>query len=80
EISEKAIQYAQEKGYDTVFIDTAGRLQIDEKLMDELKNIKAAVNPNEILLTVDAMTGQEAANVAKAFDDELEITGVMLTK
>lgn len=80
EISEKAIQYAQEKGYDTVFIDTAGRLQIDEKLMNELKNIKAAVNPNEILLTVDAMTGQEAANVAKAFDDELEITGVMLTK
>lgn len=80
EIAEKGIQYAQEKGYDTVFIDTAGRLQIDEKLMAELQNIKAAVQPNEILLTVDAMTGQEAANVAKAFDDELEITGVMLTK
>lgn len=80
EIAEKSILYAQEKGYDTIFIDTAGRLQIDENLMEELRRIKASVKPNEILLTVDSMTGQEAANVAKTFDDALDISGVVLTK
>lgn len=80
EIATKAIEHAKMNGHDLVFIDTAGRLQIDERLMTELKDIKAAVNPDEILLTVDSMTGQEAANVAKAFDEELDITGVVLTK
>ena len=64
-------------GNDMVLIDTAGRLQIDEELMDELRRIKEAVQPHEILLVVDAMTGQEAVNVAKAFDDLLNITGVI---
>jgi signal recognition particle subunit SRP54 len=63
-----------------VFLDTAGRLHVDEQLMDELKNIKTAVNPTEILLVVDAMIGQDAVNAAKAFDDALDISGVMLTK
>ncbi|MDK6734722.1 signal recognition particle protein, partial [Escherichia coli] len=80
EIATKAIEHAKMNGHDLVFIDTAGRLQIDERLMTELNDIKAAVEPDEILLTVDSMTGQEAANVAKAFDDELDITGVVLTK
>ncbi|MCT1797301.1 signal recognition particle protein [Aerococcus viridans] len=80
EIATQAIEHAKMNGHDLVFIDTAGRLQIDERLMTELKDIKAAVNPDEILLTVDSMTGQEAANVAKAFDEELDITGVVLTK
>ncbi|WP_198439986.1 signal recognition particle protein [Aerococcus urinae] len=80
EIAQKAVVYAKENNYDTIFIDTAGRLQIDQTLMDELKNIQAAVHPDEILLTVDAMSGQEAANVAKTFDEELELTGVVLTK
>ena len=65
---------------DTVIIDTAGRLHINEELMDELKEIKNATNPTEILLTVDAMTGQDAVNVAKVFNDDLDITGVILTK
>jgi len=80
EIAKQAVEHAKLQGYDLVFIDTAGRLQIDERLMTELKDIKAAVQPNEILLTVDSMTGQEAANVAKAFDEELDVTGVVLTK
>jgi signal recognition particle subunit SRP54 len=79
-ISVKAIKHAKDYGNDIVLIDTAGRLQIDDVLMDELENIKAAVKPSEILLVVDSMTGQEAVNVAKAFDDKLGITGVILTK
>jgi len=75
-----AIKYAEKKGYDTVIIDTAGRLQINEELMAELQDIKKAVNPTEILLTVDSMIGQEAVNVATTFNDKLDITGVILTK
>ncbi len=79
-ISRAAIKHAKDYGNDFVLIDTAGRLQIDEKLMDELQNIRAAVHPTDTLLVVDAMTGQEAVNVAKSFDDLLDITGVILTK
>ena len=74
------VQYAQDKRYDVVIIDTAGRLQIDEELMKELKDIKDMINPEEILLTVDAMTGQDIVNVANAFNDLLEVTGLILTK
>ena len=80
QIAKEGVKHAIQKGYDMVFIDTAGRLQIDEVLMDELKNIKAEVNPAEILLTVDAMIGQESVNVAETFNDLLDITGVILTK
>ena len=76
----EAKEYARRNNNDVVIMDTAGRLQIDESLMDELKNIKKAVKPNEILLVVDAMVGQESVNVAKTFDDYLDITGVILTK
>ena len=76
----EAVRHARDYGDDYVIIDTAGRLQIDQVLMDELKRMKDAVSPTDILLVVDAMTGQEAVNVAKAFDDLLEITGVVLTK
>lgn len=79
-IAKNAVSYAKDHGYDMVFIDTAGRLHIDEILMTELRNIKAAVEPREIILTVDAMTGQDAVNVAKSFDEALDITGVLLTK
>ncbi|MCD6292766.1 MAG: signal recognition particle protein [Deltaproteobacteria bacterium] len=79
-ISRLALAMAQKQGYDTVIIDTAGRLQIDEKLMAELEKIKAAVKAHEILLVADAMTGQEAVNIAKTFNDTLDITGVVLTK
>lgn len=79
-ICKAAISHARDYGNDFLLIDTAGRLQIDEALMDELKNIKEAVHPTDILLVVDAMTGQEAVNVAKSFDDLLDITGVILTK
>ena len=79
-IAEEALRYARDHGHDMVFLDTAGRLHIDEALMDELKNIKSAVRPNEILLVVDAMTGQDAVNAASAFDGALGIDGVMLTK
>ncbi len=75
-----AVNYAIKKGYDTVIIDTAGRLQINKELMDELKRIKKAVNPTEILLTVDSMIGQESVNVATEFNNELDVTGVILTK
>ena len=79
-IAEEGVKYAISKGCDMVFIDTAGRLHIDEELMDELKNIKATVSPTEILLTIDAMIGQDAVTVAKTFNDLLDITGVVLTK
>ena len=78
--SNEAKEYARRNNNDVVIMDTAGRLQIDEDLMDELKNIKKAVKPDEILLVVDAMVGQESVNVAKTFDDYLDITGVILTK
>ncbi len=80
DIARAAVEHAKKHGNDLVFLDTAGRLHIDEALMDELKNIKATVEPAEILLTVDAMTGQDAVNAANAFDEALGITGVMLTK
>ncbi len=80
EIAKEAVRYAERHGNDLVFLDTAGRLHIDEALMDELRNVKAAVEPSEILLVLDAMTGQDAVNAAKAFDEALGITGVMLTK
>ncbi len=73
-------KYAEKYGFDTVIIDTAGRLHIDETLMQELKDIVKAVSPHEILFTVDSMTGQDAVNVAKSFNEQLEITGVVLTK
>lgn len=79
-ICKEAIRCAKDYGNDYVIIDTAGRLQIDEVLMEELHNIKDAVHPTDILLVVDAMTGQEAVNVAKTFDEKLDITGVILTK
>ncbi len=80
EIAKKSMEHAERHGHDMVFIDTAGRLHIDEKMMDEIKNIKDAVNPHEILLVVDAMTGQDAVNVAKAFNDLLDVTGVVMSK
>ena len=80
EIAKAGVEYAKKNGHDMVIIDTAGRLHIDEALMEELVKIKASVNPTEILLTVDAMTGQDAVNVAKTFNDLLDITGVVLTK
>lgn len=79
-ICKEAIRHAKDYGNDIVIIDTAGRLQIDEVLMGELKEIRDAINPTDVLLVVDAMTGQEAVNVAKTFDDFLDITGVILTK
>lgn len=78
--AKEAVDYARSMGYDTVVIDTAGRLEIDEPLMQELENIKKAVDVTEILLTVDSMMGQVAVNVAKTFNERLEVTGVILTK
>ncbi len=78
--AEQAIEHAKKQGFDTVIIDTAGRLHINEELMNELKNIKAKVSPTEILLVVDAMTGQDAVTVAESFNKDLDITGVILTK
>lgn len=80
EIAENAVKLAKDHGYDYVFLDTAGRLHIDEELMQELKNIKASVHPHEILLVVDAMTGQDAVTVATSFDEALGIDGLVLTK
>jgi len=80
EIAKNAIRHARDYGNDMVFLDTAGRLHVDDALMDELKRMKAAVMPNEILLVVDAMTGQDAVNAATAFNDALGIDGVVLTK
>ena len=80
QIAKAAIQHAKMHGNDLVFLDTAGRLHIDEQLMDELKNIKAATEPAEIMLVIDAMIGQDAVTTAKSFDDALGIDGIMLTK
>ena len=80
EIAKQAIEKAKEDHYDYVLIDTAGRLHVDEGLMDELKQIKELTNPNEIFLVVDAMTGQDAVNVASSFNEQLGLTGVVLTK
>ncbi len=80
EICLQAVNEARQKGYDTVIIDTAGRLHIDEKMMEELKQIKSHIVPQEILLVADAMTGQDAVNVAKSFNEALDLTGVILTK
>ncbi len=79
-ISKEAVLYARQHGHDMVFLDTAGRLHIDETLMDELKNIKLAVKPDEIMLVVDAMTGQDAVNAAQSFHEWLDIDSVMLSK
>jgi len=80
EIAKAGLESAKANGNDIVFIDTAGRLHVDEEMMDELKNIKAAVDPTEILLVIDAMLGQDAVNVAETFNNMLDITGVVLTK
>ena len=80
DIARAGIEHAKQHGNDIVFIDTAGRLHVDEELMEQLKVMKAAIDPTEILLIVDAMIGQDAVNAAKAFDEALDITGVMLTK
>ncbi|MBQ7333571.1 MAG: signal recognition particle protein, partial [Clostridia bacterium] len=79
-IAKEGLAYAKQKGYDMVFIDTAGRLHIDEALMQELQDIKSSVEPTEILLTIDAMIGQDAVTVAKTFNELLDVTGVILTK
>lgn len=80
EIAKKAIEQAKSQGHNVVIIDTAGRLAVDEMMMDEIERVKKAVNPNEILFVVDAMTGQDAVNTAKAFNDRLDFDGVVLTK
>ena len=80
DIAKAAVEHARRHGNDMVFLDTAGRLHVDETLMDELKRIKETVNPTEILLVVDAMIGQDAVTAAKAFDEALDIDGVMLTQ
>lgn len=80
DISKASIEYAKNNGNNVIIIDTAGRLHVDEELMSELKDIKASVNPEEILLVVDSMTGQDAVNVAQSFNDQLDISGVILTK
>ena len=80
EISKRGIEYAKSKGYDYILIDTAGRLQIDESLMDELVNIESEVHPDEELLVIDAMMGQDAINVITGFNDKLKLTGCVLTK
>jgi signal recognition particle subunit SRP54 len=80
EIAKEAVSYARQRGHDMVFLDTAGRLHVDEQLMEELKNIKAAVSPDEIMLVVDAMTGQDAVNAAQSFNEWLDIHSVMLSK
>ena len=79
-IAQNAIQYAKQHGKDLIIIDTAGRLAIDEQMMDEIESIKKAVNPQEILFVVDAMTGQDAVNTAKEFNERLDFDGVVLTK
>ena len=78
--AKQAVEHAKKQGYDTVIIDTAGRLHINEELMNELKDIKKEVNPTEILLVVDAMTGQDAVTISESFNKDLDITGVILTK
>lgn len=80
EIAKQGLQHAKDNGHDYVIIDTAGRLHVDEELMEELKQIHSVVTPDEVLLVVDAMTGQDAVNVAESFNKQLELTGVVLTK
>ena len=80
DIAKASLEHGKKHGNDIIIIDTAGRLHIDEELMEEIKNIRSAVDPNEILLVLDAMTGQDAVNVTQSFDDTLGITGVILTK
>ena len=80
DIAKKAIAEAKQKGFNTVIIDTAGRLAVDQQMMNEIEAIKNAVSPNEILFVVDSMTGQDAVNTAKAFNDKLDFNGVVLTK
>ena len=80
QIAKEALTYARQRGHDMVFLDTAGRLHVDETLMEELKNIKATVKPDEIMLVVDAMTGQDAVNAAQSFNEWLDIDSVMLSK
>ena len=80
QIAKNAVAHAKANGYDVVIVDTAGRLAVDEEMMEEIGNIKEAVNPHEILFVVDAMTGQDAVNTAKAFNDKLNFDGVILTK
>jgi signal recognition particle subunit SRP54 len=80
ETAKEAVLYARQHGHDMVFLDTAGRLHVDEQLMEELKNIKATVKPDEIMLVVDAMTGQDAVNAAQSFNEWLDIDSVMLSK
>lgn len=80
EIAKRGIEYAKENGYDYVFIDTAGRLHVDEKLMEEISNIEKETNPDEVLLVIDAMMGQDAINVITGFNDNLHLTGCILTK
>jgi signal recognition particle subunit SRP54 len=80
QIAQNAVAYAKSKGLNTVIVDTAGRLAVDEEMMDEISRVKAGINPDEILFVVDAMTGQDAVNTAKAFNDRLNFDGVVLTK
>ncbi len=80
QIAKEAVLYARQHGHDMVFLDTAGRLHVDEKLMEELKNIKSTVKPDEIMLVIDAMTGQDAVNAAQSFNEWLDIDSVMLSK
>ena len=79
-IAKDAIKEAKQKGYDLVIVDTAGRLAVDEQMMKEISAIKKAISPDEILFVVDAMTGQDAVNTAKEFNDRLDFDGVILTK
>jgi len=80
DIAKASIEYGKKNNHDWIIIDTAGRLHVDDELMEELQEIKDAVDPDEILLVVDAMTGQDAVNVAEIFNEKLDITGIILTK
>lgn len=80
EIARRGVEEAKRTHHDLVIIDTAGRLHLDESLMEELQNIRDLVKPDEILLVLDAMTGQDAVNVAQTFDEKMNITGIVLTK
>jgi signal recognition particle subunit SRP54 len=80
EIAQNAVKYAKEKGYNVVIVDTAGRLAVDKEMMDEIERVHKAIQPHETLFVVDAMTGQDAVNTAKAFNDRLNFDGVILTK
>lgn len=80
EIAKQGLQHAKDNGHDYLIVDTAYRLHVDEELMEELRQIHAEIKPDEVLLVVDAMTGQDAVNVADTFNKQLELTGVVLTK